>query len=99
VARHDSAEEIQLEGQVRMSGGDHLMIDEFFRGAQVTTQAGWLRTATSRKSIMPSFAFLLGRLILPTLDRVRPQPARRRTMAALATHSVVQIKSLGALLG
>ena len=83
-----------------MSGGNHLVIDEFFRSAQVTAQAACgCGPTTSRISIMPSFAFCSDDSILPALDRVRPQPARSRTMAALATHSVVQFKGLGALLG
>ena len=82
-----------------MSGGNHLVIDEFFRGAHVTAEAGVAAHRHIAQIDHAQFRFLLRRLILPTLDRMRPQPARRRTMAALATHAVVQVKSLGALLG
>ena len=99
VARHHRAEQIQLEGQIRMSGGDHLVIDEFFRSAHVTAQAGVAADSYIVQIDHPKFRLLLGRLILPTLDRVRPQPARSRTMATLATDAVVQFKRLGALLG
>ena len=82
-----------------MSGGDHLVIDEFFRGAHVTVQAGVAADGHIAQIDHAEFRLLLGRLILPILDRVRPQPARSRTVTTLATHAVVQVKSLGALLG
>ena len=40
MARHHCAEKIQFESQVRMSGGDHLVIDKFFRGADVAVKTG-----------------------------------------------------------
>ncbi len=82
-----------------MSGGDHLVIDKFFRGAHVTVQAGVAADSNIAQIDHAKFRLLLGRLILPTLDRMRTQPARSRTMTTLATHAVVQVKSLGALLG
>ena len=99
MARHHCAEKVQFESQVRMSGGDHLMIDKFFRGADVTVQAGVAANSNIAQIDHAELGLLLRRLILPTLDRMRTQPACCRTMTALATHAVVQVKSLGALLG
>ena len=82
-----------------MSGSDHLVIDKFFRGAHVTAQAGVAADRHIAQIDHAEFRLLLGRLILPTLDRVRPQPARSRTVATFATHAVVQVEGLGALLG
>ena len=82
-----------------MSGGDHLMIHEFFRGADMTVQAGVAADSNIAQVDHAELGFLLRRLIFPTLDRMRSQPACSRSVTALATHAVVQVKSLGPLLG
>ena len=82
-----------------MPSGNHLVIDEFFRGAHVTVQAGMAANSYIAQIDHAELRFLLGRLILPTLDRMRPQPARSRAVAAFATHAVVQVEGLGTLLG
>ena len=99
MARHHCAEKIQLESQVRMSGGDHLVIDKFFRGADVAVKTGVAANCNIPQIDHAELGLLLGRLILPAFDCMRTQPACSGAVTAFATDTVVQIKSLGTLLG
>ena len=71
MARHCSRERCQLEVQIRMSGGDHLMVDRLVRGAQMTGEAifgaahGIAQVAHSGRD---------GTFVRPALGGVRSQP-------------------------
>ena len=82
-----------------MSRGDHLVIDKLFGSAHVTAQTGVTSDRYVAEIDHAELFLLVGRLIFPTLDRMRPQPAGSGAVTALATHTVAQIKGLGALFG
>ena len=79
-----------------MPGGDHFMVDEFFLRAKVAREALLRAPGEVPRVVHPGGNRLLVR---PVARRVRAEPCRRRTVAALAADAFAEIECLGARLG
>src|SRR5258708_27472154 len=67
VAGHHGAEQIEFEGQVRMAGPNHLVIDGFFLASHMAMKAGVAADFQGAPNRHCSLGFLVGGAPLPAL--------------------------------
>src|SRR4030081_1080120 len=77
-----------------MSRRNHLVIDRFLFGSNVTIEASMAAYSEVAQIAHPKLNLLVSSARLPFLNRMRTQPTRRWTVAMLAAHPVADIETL-----
>ena len=94
MARHYGREGIQLEVQIRMACGNHLMVDELLLVAQMAGEA-FLASLDNVAGIVHA---QLDRLIeVPIAGGMWTEPVGGRSMAIFAAHAIIAVEGPGAL--
>jgi hypothetical protein len=96
MARHYGAEQIQLKGQIRMAGRNHLVVDGLFLGPDMAMQASMTPDCQIAQIAHAELRLLVSASRLPIFDGVRSKPSGGGTMAVFATYSVADVEGLSA---
>ncbi len=80
-----------------MARGDQFVVNKLFRRAEMAGKAAL--AALDEITHIEHAEFFDRALVRPVFDGVLAQPARRRAVAAFATHSIADVEGLSALLG
>lgn len=94
MARHHGGERVEFEIEIRVTGGDHFVVNEFVFGAEMAFKA-FSRPVNDVSRLV--HAKLDGLFVRPAVGRVRAKPARGWTVAVFARDSFGDFK-LAALL-
>jgi hypothetical protein len=82
-----------------MARSNHLVIDGFSLGSNVTMKASVAAYGQIIQIAHAELRFLVGGSLLPIFDCVRSEPTGRWAMAIFAAHSVADVEGLRAHLG
>src|SRR5579883_1647917 len=97
MARHDRGEGIQLEIEIRVTGGDHFVIDEFALRAEMAFEALFsARDHVAR--VHHSKADGFGVLFRGVARGVLAEPSLRRSVAIFAANTLGDFKGAAPLL-
>src|SRR2546421_1411021 len=95
VRRHGGGENTEFESEVRVSGGNHFMVNEFICCSQMACKT-FFGTLVQVAGVIHT---QLQRLFMrPVSGGVRTQPARSRTVAGFAAYAVIERKGLRTLI-